>query len=225
MRVPKWQGTARHDNSPHGEPFPIGVRSPWALACQVSALLPHSKPRPVHRPGGAFHYLSGESVAGTLGVTAPSSTWKASCSICIFALGYSKTYQSRHYLNHEVFVIWNATGPGALVTGSLARFRSFRFNSLFGRQIAHSETQHSSARRSKTVKMIAEYLEHALQFERMAADEKNPELKGSAGKTGRGLSQAGGGAGEKAGLAATAFGAEKRQLNGPLPSPGLSSPK
>jgi hypothetical protein len=27
------------------------------------------------------------------------------------------------------------------------------------------------------VKMIAEYLEHALQFERMAADEKNPELK------------------------------------------------
>jgi hypothetical protein len=25
--------------------------------------------------------------------------------------------------------------------------------------------------------MIAEYLEHALQFERMAADEKNPELK------------------------------------------------
>jgi hypothetical protein len=27
------------------------------------------------------------------------------------------------------------------------------------------------------VKMIAEYLEHALQFERMAAREKNPELK------------------------------------------------
>ena len=25
--------------------------------------------------------------------------------------------------------------------------------------------------------MIAEYLEHALQFERMAAGEKNPELK------------------------------------------------
>ena len=55
--------------------------------------------------------------------------------------------------------------------------------------------------------MIAEYLEHALQFERMAADEKN---QGSVGKAGRGLSQAGGGAGEKAGLAATAFGAEKR---------------
>ena len=27
------------------------------------------------------------------------------------------------------------------------------------------------------MKMIAENLEHALQFERMAADEKNPELK------------------------------------------------
>ena len=27
------------------------------------------------------------------------------------------------------------------------------------------------------VKMIAEYLEHALQFERMAAEETNPELK------------------------------------------------
>ena len=27
------------------------------------------------------------------------------------------------------------------------------------------------------VKMIAEYLEHALNFERMAADEKNPEIK------------------------------------------------
>src|SRR5262249_8009769 len=28
-----------------------------------------------------------------------------------------------------------------------------------------------------TVKMIAEYLEHALQFERMAQDETDPELK------------------------------------------------
>ena len=27
------------------------------------------------------------------------------------------------------------------------------------------------------MKMIAEYLEHALQFERMASDEKNAELK------------------------------------------------
>jgi len=27
------------------------------------------------------------------------------------------------------------------------------------------------------MKMIAEYLEHALNFERMAAEEKNPELK------------------------------------------------
>lgn len=27
------------------------------------------------------------------------------------------------------------------------------------------------------MKMIAEYLEHALQFERMAADERNPALK------------------------------------------------
>jgi hypothetical protein len=27
------------------------------------------------------------------------------------------------------------------------------------------------------VKMIAEYPEHALQFERMAADDKNPELR------------------------------------------------
>jgi hypothetical protein len=27
------------------------------------------------------------------------------------------------------------------------------------------------------VKMIAEYLEHALQFERMAADEENTQLK------------------------------------------------
>jgi hypothetical protein len=27
------------------------------------------------------------------------------------------------------------------------------------------------------MKMIAEYLEHAIQFERMAAEEKNPELK------------------------------------------------
>ena len=30
---------------------------------------------------------------------------------------------------------------------------------------------------ARAVKMIAEYLEHALQFERMAAGEKNPELK------------------------------------------------
>lgn len=28
-----------------------------------------------------------------------------------------------------------------------------------------------------SMKMIAEYLEHALQFERMAADEGNPQLK------------------------------------------------
>jgi hypothetical protein len=27
------------------------------------------------------------------------------------------------------------------------------------------------------MKMIAEYLEHALNFERMAAEEKNPEVK------------------------------------------------
>ena len=27
------------------------------------------------------------------------------------------------------------------------------------------------------MKMVAEYLEHALDFERMAADEQNPELK------------------------------------------------
>jgi hypothetical protein len=27
------------------------------------------------------------------------------------------------------------------------------------------------------MKMIAEYLEHALQFERMAADEENPKIK------------------------------------------------
>jgi hypothetical protein len=27
------------------------------------------------------------------------------------------------------------------------------------------------------MKMIAEYLEHALDFERMAAEEKNPEVK------------------------------------------------
>jgi hypothetical protein len=27
------------------------------------------------------------------------------------------------------------------------------------------------------MKMIAEYLEHALSFERMAAEEKNPEIK------------------------------------------------
>ena len=27
------------------------------------------------------------------------------------------------------------------------------------------------------MKMVAEYLEHALDFERMAADEPNPELK------------------------------------------------
>ena len=94
-----------------------------------------------------------------------------------FAIFEDASMKAPNHLNHEVFVIWNATGPGALVTGSLAGFRSFRFNSLFGRQIAHSETHHSSARRSKTVKMIAEYLEHALQFERMAADENNPELK------------------------------------------------
>jgi hypothetical protein len=29
-----------------------------------------------------------------------------------------------------------------------------------------------------TMKMIAEYLEHALSFERMAADENNPQIKG-----------------------------------------------
>jgi hypothetical protein len=29
------------------------------------------------------------------------------------------------------------------------------------------------------MKMIAEYLEHALQFERMAAQEKNPKLRAS----------------------------------------------
>lgn len=28
-----------------------------------------------------------------------------------------------------------------------------------------------------TVKLIAEYLEHALQFERLAAHEQNPEVK------------------------------------------------
>jgi hypothetical protein len=27
------------------------------------------------------------------------------------------------------------------------------------------------------MKMVAEYLEHALNFERMAAEEKNPEIK------------------------------------------------
>jgi hypothetical protein len=35
----------------------------------------------------------------------------------------------------------------------------------------------SCSKWAPTVKMIAEYLEHALQFERMAASEKNPELK------------------------------------------------
>ena len=33
------------------------------------------------------------------------------------------------------------------------------------------------ASQSVTMKMIAEYLEHALTFERMAADEKNPVAK------------------------------------------------
>ena len=33
--------------------------------------------------------------------------------------------------------------------------------------------------------MIAEYLERALQFERMAADEKNPELKAQLEKQAR----------------------------------------
>ena len=56
MRVPKWQGTAPHDNSPHGERFPIELRSPRALACQVSALLPHPNQAPPGRqPGGALH--------------------------------------------------------------------------------------------------------------------------------------------------------------------------
>ena len=32
--------------------------------------------------------------------------------------------------------------------------------------------------------MIAEYLEHALQFERMAENEKNPELKSQLEKQG-----------------------------------------
>jgi hypothetical protein len=35
------------------------------------------------------------------------------------------------------------------------------------------------------MKMIAEYLEHALQFERMAADEENPEIKGQFEKQAR----------------------------------------
>jgi hypothetical protein len=49
-------------------------------------------PNPIH------HIFSGESVAGTLSVTGPSSTWKTSCSICIFAFGYSftKTHQRKH---------------------------------------------------------------------------------------------------------------------------------
>ena len=38
---------------------------------------------------------------------------------------------------------------------------------------------------AKAVKMIAEYLEHALQFERMAAGEKNPELKAQLEKQAR----------------------------------------
>jgi hypothetical protein len=32
------------------------------------------------------------------------------------------------------------------------------------------------------VKMIAEYLEHALQFERLAAEEPNPDLKAELAK-------------------------------------------
>src|SRR6476620_4670316 len=35
-----------------GERFPIELRSPRALACQVSALLPHPRPRPVANQAG-----------------------------------------------------------------------------------------------------------------------------------------------------------------------------
>jgi hypothetical protein len=39
--------------------------------------------------------------------------------------------------------------------------------------------------------MIAEYLEHALQFERFASLEENPKLKSDFATTGSGLPQAG----------------------------------
>ena len=40
------------------------------------------------------------------------------------------------------------------------------------------------------MKMLAEYLEKAIAFERMAADEKDAKLKAGLGKTGCGLSEA-----------------------------------
>jgi hypothetical protein len=39
------------------------------------------------------------------------------------------------------------------------------------------QTQGAGGEKRSTMKMIAEYLEHALEFERMAANEENPQLK------------------------------------------------
>jgi hypothetical protein len=65
-------------------------------------------PNPIH------HIFSGESVAGTLSVTGPSSTWKTSCSICFRILVYEDaSMEALNYLNHGVFIIWNTTAPGA----------------------------------------------------------------------------------------------------------------
>jgi len=113
-----------------------------------------------------------------LSVTGPSSSWKTSCSICFRILVYEDaSTEALNYLNHGVFIIWNTTAPGALVTGSFDRVYSLSDLTRLLAGKSRTVKPHSSARWPKTVKMIAEYLEHALQFERMAADEKNPELK------------------------------------------------
>jgi len=54
------------------------------------------------------------------------------------------------------------------------------------------------------MKMIAEYLENAIKFEGLAADEANPNLKADFEKQALGLSQASFGASRQARLAVTA---------------------
>jgi len=120
----------------------------------------------------------GESVAGTLKRDRTLIIMKTSCSICFRILVYEDaSTEALNYLNHGVFIIWNTTAPGALVTGSFDRVYSLSDLTRLLAGKSRTVKPHSSARWPKTVKMIAEYLEHALQFERMAADEKNPELK------------------------------------------------
>ncbi len=99
-----------------------------------------------------------------LSVTGPSSSWKTSCSICFRILVYEDaSTEALNYLNHGVFIIWNTTAPGALVTGSFDRVYSLSDLTRLLAGKSRTVKPHSSARWPKTVKM--------------AADEKNPELK------------------------------------------------